>query len=73
MWSNARLTVYVSTFLTGLATLGAFLGYATFDAGTGMVDVAPFNVYLVAPLIAGPISAALAAMALWLGWGGKPQ
>ena len=71
MWDKVRLTGYVTTALTGAAALAAFTGYATFDAASGLVDVAPFNIYVAAPLIAGPMAAGLAAVALVLGWGGK--
>ena len=71
MWGKSRLTVYVTMALTGLASLLAFLGYATFDRETGLVDLAPFNIYLVAPLIGSVAASALAAVALVLRWGGK--
>lgn len=71
MWDAARLTVYVTTGLSGLAVLLAATGYATFDSATGLVDVVPFSIYTAAPLIAGPLSALLAAVALLFGWGKK--
>ena len=71
MWDKVRLTGYVTTALTGAAALAAFAGYATFDPSTGLVDVAPFNIYVAAPLIAGPLAASVAAVALVFGWGSK--
>ena len=71
MWSAARLTAYVTTALTGLGALMSFWGYATFDPVTGMIDPAPFSIYTAAPLIAAPLASAMAAVALWRGWGQK--
>ena len=71
MWTKARLTAYIGAALAGLAFIAASLGLATYDPATGMVDLHPFNVWLLAGIIAGPVASALAAVALWLGWGPK--
>lgn len=71
MWDKSRLITYVTMCLTGLASLLAFLGYATFDSATGLVDVQPFNIYLVAPIIGSVAASGLAAVALVFGWGKK--
>jgi hypothetical protein len=73
MWSVARLTVYITTALAGAAVVLNMLGLAVYDAATGTVDLAPFSIYTVAPLIAAPLASVLAAIAVMLGWGGKKQ
>ena len=71
MWSAARLTTYISTALVGLAVLASILGVASYDPATGMIDLHPFSVYALAAIIAGPLASALAAVALFFGWGSK--
>lgn len=71
MWNQARLTVYITTALSALAGLLALYNFATFDLTTGLVDLAPFSIYALAPVIAGFISSVLAAVALIFKWGGK--
>jgi hypothetical protein len=69
MWSKARLTAYIGAALAGLAFLAAVAGAGTYDPSTGTFDLHPFNVYWIAGIIAGPLSSALATVALWMGWG----
>lgn len=71
MWDRTRLIVYITSGLTGLAALLAFFGWATFDQATGLVDLAPFNIYAAAPFIATVVSSILAAVALLFKWGKK--
>ena len=71
MWDKTRLTVYVTAFLTGAAGLLAFFGWATVDMATGMVDLAPFNIYAIAPFIATVLASLLASVALLFKWGKK--
>ena len=70
-WSKGRLTVYITTFLVAVSTFLVFLGYATFDSETMMLDIAPVNVAWLAGIIAGPVASLLATMAVWFGW--KPM
>lgn len=69
MWTVARLTFYITTALSGLGVILAGLGWATFDTATGMLDLGPVNIYTIAPLIAGPLASAIAALAVVLRWG----
>jgi hypothetical protein len=71
MWTSARLTAYIASAIGGSASLFVMMGLATYDAATGMVDIHPFNITLVAGIVAGPISSALAFIALKFGWGKK--
>lgn len=71
MWNQTRITVYLVGLLGGGATLLALMGWATYDAATGMIDVNPFNVNWLAGIVAGPVSAAVATVAYWLGWSSK--
>lgn len=71
MWTKARLTTYIGAAFAGLAFLAAATGFATYDPATGMVDFHPFDVWLLAGIIAGPAASVMAAVALWLGWGAK--
>ena len=68
MWTGSRFLIY----LAGLAAGGlALSGYATFDAQTWMLDIAPFNLrefILTSVTTAGN---GLAALALWRKWGRK--
>lgn len=71
MWTQARLTAYIGAAFAGAAFLAASMGLATYDTASGMVDFKPFNVWLLAGVIAGPVSSAIAALAVALGWGRK--
>lgn len=71
MWTKARLAGYIGVVFAGLAIIAAALGAGTYDLETGMFDLHPFNVYWFAGLIAGPISAAVAAVAVLFKWGPK--
>jgi hypothetical protein len=67
--AKARLT----TYLTGLAgfagLLMAGLGLAEFDHASGMIDIAPFNVYALVAALPAVLGAVVAPMALIKGWG----
>ncbi|WP_323008537.1 hypothetical protein [Paracoccus sp. (in: a-proteobacteria)] len=67
-WNVTRLLVYVASFA---ASALALAGLADFDAATGNFDLAPFNLYAAVGAIGGIVSSALAALALWRGWGRK--
>lgn len=71
MWTKARLTIYIGAALVGLAMLATVMGLGVYDPETQMFDLHPFNVYYLAGILAGPVSSALAAVAVALGWGGK--
>lgn len=67
--THARLVGYLVTGLGGVGVILAGLGLAEFDAATGAIDLAPFNLYALAPLIAAPIMAIIAALAVVFKWG----
>ena len=69
--TQGRGAVYATSFLTGLATLVALAGYATFDTATGMFDLLPVNVYAVLPFIATVGASGMAWVAVMFGWGKK--
>ena len=69
--TRARLAAYIGSALAGGAFLLSAFGYAEYDASTGLVDIAPFNVYALAAIVAGPLASAMAAIAVWFGWGAK--
>ena len=71
MWTQARLSLYIGAAFAGAAFLASAMGLATYDTASGMVDFRPFNVYWLAGIVAGPVSSALAAIAVALGWGRK--
>ena len=64
-----RFLVYIAGLAAGALALS---GYATFDPQTWMLDIAPFN--LREFVLTGVTTAgnALAAVAVWRGWGRKP-
>ena len=67
--TRVRITGYITAGMVGLATLAHLAGFAVYDAATGMIDPKPFNVYLVAGVVAPVIAAAVATVAAVLGWG----
>ncbi len=71
MLDKVRLATYIGAFLAGVAFLVSAFVLAEYDHATGYVDIAPFNVYALAAVIAPPLASGLAAIALWFGWGKK--
>ena len=71
MWTNIRLTAYITSGIVALATLAHLAGIATYDEATGMLDPKPFSVSLVAGVVAPVLASGLATVAAWLGWGRK--
>lgn len=69
MWTAARLTIYITTALSGIAVILSGLGLATFDATAGTLDLGPVNIYAIAPFIAGPLASLIAALAVLFKWG----
>jgi hypothetical protein len=69
--AKARLGTYATGLvgLFGLILAGA--GLAEFDYETGMIDLAPFNVYALAALVPTGVAAMLAPLALLKGWKAK--
>jgi len=67
--SKTRAVAYATSFLIGAAMLAQMAGLASYDAATGMFDLHPVSVYVVAGLIAPVFSAGLAFIALVKGWG----
>jgi hypothetical protein len=72
MWTTARLTTYITGAAGALGLILAAMGLADFDHATGMIDLAPFNIYILAglgtPVVATPV---LASLAVLFGWGKK--
>ena len=69
--TKTRAVAYATSFLIGLAMLAQVAGLADYDATTGMFDLHPVSVYVVAGMIAPVFSAGLALLAVVRGWGGK--
>lgn len=72
MLTKARITFYLTSLFVGIATVLAVAGLATFDRAAGTLDIHPINIYTAAGFIAPLLASGLAAVAAWLGWGGKP-
>ena len=72
MWTQIRITAYVTAIIAGLATLAAAFGFGSYDAATGVFDPAPFSLSMIVGLVAPIIASAVAAVAAKLGWGRKP-
>lgn len=71
MWTSARITIYLIAFFSGLGTILAMAGLATYDAAAQTIDLHPISIPMVAGLIAPTLASVLAAVAAWLGWGKK--
>lgn len=69
MWTPARITIYITSFLMGFGTLLAMAGLATYDATAQTIDLHPISIPMVAGLIAPTLATVLAAVAAWLRWG----
>lgn len=69
MLTQARLTAYIVTFLGAVGVIAAGLGWATFDPTSGTIDFAPFNIYVLAPIVAAPVMSLVAALAVVFKWG----
>jgi hypothetical protein len=67
--AKARLTTYLTgaAGFAGLALAG--FGLAEFDHATGMIDIAPFNVYALVAALPGALATIIASLALVKGWG----
>jgi len=71
MLTNARIAVYIASALALAASFAAAMGFGSYDAETGMFDLHPFSVGLLATWVAGIASNVLAALAAFRGWGKK--
>ena len=68
MW-KIRLATYI-TGAAGFAGMAlAAMGHATFDQATGVIDLAPFNLYTLIGAIPAALSPVVAAGAVVKGWG----
>lgn len=65
-WNLVRGLTYVAGFI---ASAMAFMGLADFNPATGHLVIHPFNLYEAVAAAAGAVSSALAALALFRGWG----
>ena len=69
-WTKARGYGYLLALAIGTGAVAA--GWATFDPATGMIDVAPFNLFTAIALGWSVAGAPLVAfMAVIKGWGRK--
>ena len=68
---KARLATYVTACLAGLGMILSAMGWASYDAATGTIDLAPFNVYAVSAIVAPVLASGMASVALLFGWGRK--
>lgn len=73
LWDKTRLTVYATGAAGAVGLVFAALGLADFDHATGMIDFRPFNIYALAALAPTLVAPAVAFIALYLGWGKKPE
>jgi hypothetical protein len=71
MWTKARITIYLTSLFMGIATLLAVFGLATFDRAEGMLTIHPIYIGTLVGFIAPMLATGIAAVAAWLGWGGK--
>jgi hypothetical protein len=71
MWTQARLTIYITAGLGGLAALIAALGWGTFDKATWMFDPPAFDVRWLATQVTVYVAPFVAWVAVKLGWGKK--
>jgi hypothetical protein len=70
--SALRLVIYALGLLAGgAATWAAYQGWGTYDPATDTFDLAPFRVGEVVGMLVATVGNALAAIALWRGWGKK--
>jgi hypothetical protein len=68
--SALRLVIYaLGLFAGGAATWAAYQGWGTYDPATDTFDLAPFRVGEVVGMLVATVGNALAAIALWRGWG----
>jgi hypothetical protein len=68
LW-KVRLGIY-GTGIAGVAGLAlAAMGHAEFDHATGVIDLAPFNLYTLIGAIPAALSPVVAAVAVVKGWG----
>lgn len=66
--TKSRAIIYA----IGLAgSILAAMGYADFDAATGLLDMKPVNVYALVGAVGGMGASGLALLAVIKGWGGK--
>lgn len=66
---KSRLSLYL-TGLAGMIGLAfAAMGLADFDAATGTIDIAPFNIYALFAAVPGIAATVVAPLALLRGWG----
>lgn len=70
-WDKARLAVYLGGLLGTGAAVAAALGWGTYDHATGLFDPPPIDVKALAAWVVSIGGNALAAFALWRGWGRK--
>ena len=69
-WTTARGWGYFLALGIGMAAVAA--GWATFDPQTGMIDIAPFNLFTgVALALSVAGSPLMALLAVIKGWGRK--
>jgi hypothetical protein len=66
--THVRLTTYIVGVLGGGGFLLQALGVATYDAATGMIDLAPFSIYAVGGMLATVVASGLATIARWRNW-----
>lgn len=66
MWTQARFAAYITSAFVGTAAILSALGVAEYDSATGMIDLHPFSVYVVAGIVAAPLASAMAAVMVWV-------
>jgi len=71
MWTQARITIYLTSFLGGVGAVAAMLGLATYDAQAQTIDLHPISIPMMVGIVAPVAASAMAAVAAFLGWGKK--
>lgn len=71
MWTTARITYYLLAFFSGVGTILAMAGLATYDATAQTIDLHPISVPMVVGLVAPTLASLMAFVAVALGWGKK--
>jgi len=71
MWTQARITVYLTAILAGAGSLMAMFGFATYDAAAQTIDPHPISIPVVVGIVAPVVASGLAGVAAFFKWGRK--
>jgi hypothetical protein len=68
-WTPARTAFYLTCLLGFIGAAMSALGFATYDAQAGTIDIHPIHISTVVGLVAPAAAATLATFANLLKWG----